>query len=59
MARRSNQSIPKEINSEYSKESDAEAEVSYFGYLMGRTNSLEKTLRLGEIEGRWTGDSKG
>ena len=32
---------------------DAEVKVQYFGHLMGRTDSLEKTLILGKIEGRW------
>ena len=47
-ARRSNQSILKEISLEYS----LEQLMLYFGYLMGRTDSLEKTLMLGKIEGR-------
>ena len=47
-ARRSNQSILKEISLEYS----LEQLMLYFGYLMGRTGSLEKTLKLGMIEGR-------
>ena len=55
-ARRSNQSILKEINSEYSLERLL-LKVQYFGYLMQRANSLEKTLMLGKIEGsrrkRW------
>ena len=42
----------KEINPEYSLEkTDAEAKLQYFGHLMGRTDSLEKTLMLGKIEG--------
>ena len=53
-ARRSNQSILKEISSEYSftGRTDAEEQVQYFDNLMGRPNSLEKTLMLGKIEGR-------
>ena len=50
-ARRSNQSILKEINSEYSLEGMI-LKLLYFGHLMGRTDSLEKTLMLGKIEGR-------
>ena len=46
-ARRSNKSILKEISPEYS----LEGLMLYFGYLMGRTDSLEKTLMLGKIEG--------
>ena len=52
-ARRSNQSILKEINSEYSLEGlMLKLKLQYFGYLMRRANSLEKTLMLGKIEGR-------
>ena len=50
-ARRSNQSILKEINSEYSLEG-LMLKLQYFGHLMGRTDSLEKTLMLAKIEGR-------
>ena len=50
-ARRSNQSILKEINSEYSLEG-LKLKFQYFGHLMQRTDSLEKTLMLGKIEGR-------
>ena len=50
-ARRSNQSILKEINPEYSLEGQM-LKLQYFGHLMGRANSLEKTLRLEKIEGR-------
>ena len=50
-ARRSNQSILKEISSEYSLE-ELKLNLQYFGNLMWRTNSLEKTLMLGKIEGR-------
>ena len=53
-ARRSNQSILKEINSEYSFEGlMLKPKLQYFGCLMGRANSLEKTLMLGRIEGKW------
>ena len=51
--RRSNQSILKEISSEYSLEGlMLKLKLQYFGHLMQRTNSLEKTLMLGKIEGR-------
>ena len=52
-ARRSNQSILKEINPEYSlDELMLKLKLLYFGYLMQRADSLEKTLMLGKIEGR-------
>ena len=52
-ARRSNQPILKEINPEYSLEGlMLKLKLQYFGRLMQRANSLEKTLMLGEIEGR-------
>ena len=52
-ARRSNQSIPKEINPEYSLEGQmVKLKLQYFGHLMQRADSLEKTLMLGKIEGR-------
>ena len=52
-ARRSNQSILKDINSEYSlEELMLKLKVQYFGYLMQRDNSLEKTPVLGKIEGK-------
>ena len=52
-ARRSNQHILKEISPEYSLERlMLKLELQYFGYLMRRTDSLEKTLMLGKIEGR-------
>ena len=52
-ARRSNQSILKEINPEYSLEGlILKPKLLYFGHLMRRDNSLEKTLMLGKIEGR-------
>ena len=51
-ARRSNQSILKEISPEYSLERlMLKLKLQYFGHLMGRTDSLEKTLMLGKIEG--------
>ena len=51
-ARRSNQSILKEITPEYSLEGlMLKLKLQYFGYLMQRANSLEKTLRLGKIKG--------
>ena len=50
-ARRSNQSILKEINPEYSLEG-LMLTLQYFSHLMQRTESLEKTLMLGKIEGR-------
>ena len=46
-------SILKEINPEYSLEGlTLKLKLQYFGHLMGRTDSLEKTLMLGKIEGR-------
>ena len=52
-ARRSNQSILKEISSEYSlKGLMLKLKLQYFGHLMRRTDSLEKTLMLGKSEGR-------
>ena len=52
-AGRSNQSILKKINPEYSLEGlMVKLKLQYFHHLMGRTNSLEKTLTLGKIEGR-------
>ena len=51
-ARRSNQSILKEISSEYSLDGlILKLKLQYFGHLMGRTDSLEKSLLLGKIEG--------
>ena len=53
MSRRSNQSILKEINSEYSLEGlIRKLKLQYFGHLMRRTDSLEKTLVLRKIESR-------
>ena len=52
-ARRSKQSILKEISPEYSLEGlILKLKLQYFGHLMGRADSLEKTLMLGKIEGR-------
>ena len=52
-ARKSKQSILKEISAEYSLEGlMLKLKFQYFGYLMKRTDSLEKTLMLGKIEGR-------
>ena len=52
-ARRSNQSILKEINPEYSLEGlMLKLKLQYFGHLMQRADSLEKTLMLGKIEGK-------
>ena len=51
-ARRSNQSILKELNPEYSLEGlMLKLKLQYFGHLMWRADSLEKTLKLGKIEG--------
>ena len=51
MARRSNQSILKETNPEYSLEG-LMLKLQYFGHLMRKADSLEKTLMLGRIKGR-------
>ena len=52
-ARRSNQSVLKESSPEYSLEGlMLKLKLQYFGHLMQRTDSLEKTLMLGKIEGR-------
>ena len=52
-ARRSNQSVLKEINPKYSLEGlMPKLKLQYFGHLMERADSLEKTLMLGRIEGR-------
>ena len=56
-ARRSNQSILKEINLEYSLEG-LMLKLQYFGHLMQRTDSLEKTLMLGKIEGKRRGQQR-
>ena len=56
IARRSNHSILKEISPEYSMEGlMLKLKIQYFGYLMGKNDSLEKTLVLGKIEGRRSG----
>ena len=60
-ARRSNPSILKEINPEYSLKGlmlMLKLKLQYFGYLMGRANSSEKTLILGKIEGRGRGQQR-
>ena len=58
-ARRSNQSILKEISPEYSSEGlMLKLKFQYFGHLMWRTDSLEKTLMLGKIEGRRKGQQR-
>ena len=55
-ARRSNQSILKEISPEYSSKGlMLKLKLQYFGHLMRRTDSLDKTLMLGKIEGRRRG----
>ena len=58
MSRRSNQSILKEISPEYSLEGlklKLQLKLQYFGHLMQRSDSFEKTLMLGKIEGRLDG----
>ena len=56
-ARRSNQSVLKEISPGYSWEGlMLKLKLQYFGHLMRRPDSLEKTLMLGKIEGRRRGD---
>ena len=56
----SNQSIIKEVNPEYSlEELMLKLKLQYFGHLMQRTDSSEKTLFLGKIEGRGEGDDRG
>ena len=58
-AKRSNQSIIKEINPEYSLEGlMLKLKLQYFGHLMQRANSLEKTLMLGKIEAGGEGDEE-
>ena len=53
IVKRSNQSVLKEISPEYSLEGlILKLKLQYFGHLMKRTDSLEKTLMLGKIEGR-------
>ena len=59
-ARGSNQPILKEINPEYSLEGlILKLKLQYFGHLMERADSLEKTLVLGKMEGRRKGDDRG
>src|SRR5574341_1359564 len=59
-ARRSNQSILKEINPGISLEGlMLKLKLQYFGHLMRRVDSLEKTLMLGKIEGKRRGDDRG
>ena len=54
IAQRSNESILKEISPEYSLEGlMLKLKLQYFGHLMQRANSLEKTLGMGKIEGKW------
>jgi len=57
-ARRSNQSILKEISPDYSVEVLV-LKLQNYGHLMQRTDSLEKILMLGKIEGRKRGDDRG
>ena len=59
IARRSNQSILKEINSEHSLEGlMLKLKLQSFGHMMQRTDSFEKTLMLGKIEGRRRGQQR-
>ena len=59
-ARRSNQSILKEINPEYSLEGlMLKLKLQYFGHLMGRADSLENTLMLGRLKAGGEGDDRG
>ena len=59
IARRSNKSTLKEISSEYSFEGlMLELKLQYFGHLMGRTDSLERTLMLGKMEARRRGQQR-
>ena len=61
-ARRSNQSMLKEINPEYSLEGlmlKLKLKLQYFGHMMRRTDSLEKTLMLGKTEGKRRGGGRG
>ena len=58
-ARRSNQSLLKEISPEYSLEGlMLKLKLQHFGHLMPRANSLEKTLMLGDTEGRRRGQQR-
>ena len=59
-AKRSNQSILKEISPEYSLEGlMLKLKIQYFGHLIRRTDSFEKTLMLGKIKGRREGADRG
>ena len=59
-ARKPNQSTQKEINPEYSLEGlMLKLKLQYFGHLMRRASSMEKTLMLGKIDGRREGDDRG
>ena len=59
-ARRSNKSIPKEINPEYSLEGlMLKLKLQYFGHLTRRADSLEKNTMLGKIEGKRKRDDRG
>ena len=59
-AKTSNQSILQEISPEYSLEGlKLKLKLQYFGHLMRRADSLEKTLMLGKIEGRGDGGDRG
>ena len=59
IARKSNQSIVKEINPEYSLEGlMLKVKLQYFGHLMQRADSVEETLMLGKIEGRRGGQQR-
>ena len=58
-ARKSNQSIVKEINPEYSLEGLMKLKLQYFGHLMWRTDSLEKTLMLERLKTEGEGDDRG
>ena len=59
MAQRSIQSILKEISPEYSlEELMLKLKLQYFGHLMRRTNSLQKTLMLGKMKAKGEGDGR-
>ena len=58
--RRSNQSVLKEISPKYSLEGLLlKLKLQYFGHLIQKTNSLEKTLMLGKVEGKNDGGNRG
>ena len=58
-ARRSNQSVLKEINTDYSLKGQVlKLKLQYFGHLMQRADSLEKSLMLGKIEGKGEAEEK-